>query len=311
MTCVVELEQSVTSGGDGATPKKRVWRIWWDDQHQRTDCLPAPPERANRIVHCIHCETVGSGLIYHEEDNLLASLKPLADYKQGSFTLIRDPKVFGHSFGGLSQNEKSIDSLIARMGVKKAQAGVVEGPFGEMWELRWPTDDPGVSFAITADPNRGFEITSIESKGKDFRESIRADLKRWGEVWYPERITFEQWFGDKRQRLEEVVIKSATFNQLIPPETFTLAGIKMLPGHPIRVNGNLRIEQVDEGKIGPLESNANSLGDPTPPPSAAPVRVAEPGEWRVNPWLLAAGVALAVSAVALIVRRYLKRRPTP
>jgi hypothetical protein len=122
---------------------------------------------------------------------------------------------------------------------------------------------------------------------------------------------FEQWFGERRTDLEQVVIKSAVFNQPIPPETFTLAGIKMLPKHPIQVGDETRSQKVVDGKILPMGSNANSTSDPVPPPSAAPVRVAEPGEWQMNPWLLAAAVVLALAAVVLLVFKFRQRRPAP
>lgn len=306
-SCVIELEQTSASGGSSSTPNKRTWRIWWDDKHQRTDYTPSTPEPSNRIVHCINCEKNGWGLVYHEEKNLLATLKPVADYEKGAFHLIRDPRLFGHSFGGLSQSDKGIQRLFAQQAPTVPKVTVIPGPDGDLWQIRWTYDDPDISFTITADPNRGFEVTAIESKGKDFRESLRTVLKRWDKTWYPERITFEQWFGDKRTAFEEVVIKSASFNQPIPPETFTLAGVKMLPGHPIRVDDKLRIEQVDDGKIGPLESDTH-LSDPTLPPSAAPVRVADPAEWHVNPWLLAAAGIIVVAAVVLLVHRFRTRR---
>ncbi len=307
-SCVIELEQSSASGGTPAASTNRTWRIWWDDKHQRTDCIPSLPEPTNRIVHCVNCEKDGWGVVYHEEKNLLATLKPLADYEKGSFHFIRDPKLFGHAFGGLSQSEK-LERLFAQRAPMVPKVTVVVGPDGDLWKLTWTYDEPDIWFTITADPNRGFEVTEIESMGKDFRESVRAVLKRWEKTWYPERITFEQWFGNKRTVFEEVVVKSATFNQPIPPETFTLAGLKMLPGHPIRVDSKLRIERVNDGKIGPHDSDT-PLSDPTPPPSAAPVRVAEPGEWRVNPWLLTAGAALAIAAIVLLVYKYRTRRLT-
>jgi hypothetical protein len=310
-SCAVELEQFSTPSGGSATPAKRTWRIWWDEKHQRTDYTPQSPATGSRGVYCVNCEKDGWGLKYTEEKNLLATLKPIAEFREeGGYHYIRDPKAVGHSFGGLFNTEKGIEAIFPQKSPPGARVDVVAGADGELWKLHLPYEDPNTSLTITADPNRGFEVTAMDFAGKGFKSSVRTVLKRWAGVWYPERLIFDLWTDGKRTDLEEVVVKSAVFNQPIPVETFTLAGIKMLPNHPIRVDNNPTVEYVRDGKVCPKESDAQ-IKEPLPPPGAMPVRVPEPGEWRLNPWLFVAAGLLILGAVALLVVKLRNQRPAP
>jgi len=105
---------------------------------------------------------------------------------------------------------------------------------------------------------------------------------------------------------EDVRIREASFNGLISDEVFSLAGIKMIPNHPIRVANRPTFQRLANGKLVALETI--SEGSPAKPP---PAPVVDPADRRLNPWLVAVCAVLALAAGFLIVKKIRARRATP
>lgn len=290
--------------------KSALRHIWWDTQHQRVDWFPTLSEYPEgsgvpvRMVQGINIEKIGYGLEYDEEVNLIARFKPMLNFEKNKFNFIVNPANFGHSFGGIWRDE-SFTRLITNF-------------FSEPTTITWDSnseskfiklsrlDNRGFVSELLIDPRKDYEVISILFKGENIRESTRSQLKNWDGHWYPEQITYEQWIDEKLTTKKEIRIQKAIFQQPIPPETFTLAGIKMLPRHAIRVDDKLRLMRVDDGKLVPFEDKVTT-SEPIPPPTTMPVRVPEPGEWRFNPWMLSIGVLLGILAVIIVILLFRSR----
>jgi hypothetical protein len=172
ISSVVELEQ--TGGGGGPALAKQTWRIWWDEKRQRADFIPDGQVSPSRVVNCSNCERDGWGIEHNEEQNLLAAFKPLKSFMKGDFHYLRDPRTFGHSFGGLYQSGKGITALFPQTPPNGVTVETVPSPTGDLLRVSWPTGHQQHRYTITADPNRGYEVTLLESQNGAIRETVRT-----------------------------------------------------------------------------------------------------------------------------------------
>lgn len=292
-------------------PSKSALRnIWWDADHQRVDRYPTLTEYPvgsgvpARMVQGINIEKPGYGIEYDEEANLIARFKPIQNF-ENKFNLIVNPINFGHSFGGIWRDEK-IDQLVSVFFAPPLEVSLLDSKHGQLLKVS-KIDKRGYSSEILVDPNKDYEIVSIQFKGDKVRESISSLIKNWDGHWYPEQIIYEQWYEDNLTTKKEIQVQKASFKKPIPYEIFTLAGIKMLPRHAIRVDDKLRLMRVDDGKLVPFEEKV-ATNEPIPPPATMPVRVPEEGEWRFNPWTLTTGVLLGVLAMIIVILIFRSRR---
>lgn len=138
--------------------------------------------------------------------------------------------------------------------------------------IRYDTDDTICEYVVA--PDKGHCVTRIGSRHKESKGHISdvvvSDVELFGSpgVWFPTTVTYTRVDDDRVTRSEVVRVLKATFNEEIPPDVFTLAGMNAPPGRTVVVNSGLEeltseVGTWDGSAIQPLQFAEDALGEPT------------------------------------------------
>lgn len=207
-----------------------------------------------------------------------------------------DPRLLGMyplSFPALSHHSKhSLDTVLGRTDRTDEKVSVERLSGRSVTHISRKVLSGQVLSELWIDPELNYSVVRMEVVASTF---CRAELlseydKPFGNVWFPNRITYRQYqLPDNQLTNEEVVtVKSAVFNQGVDQSLFTLAAFKPTLGEVVNKDG-VRLAWNGKGLIPAYGREALAL--------ASPSRF---GRW---PWF-AAALLMALAAFFLL-RRWL------
>lgn len=281
------------------------YTFWMDGKRLRTDVVRSSgPDAGVRVTTCENCEREGWGVLYHEKPGQAASFLPLARFSKLELTDAIDPRKIGLDASPIRVlRQARLDQVVGR--TDRTAPEIRSEKYGgkDCWVIRFAINPPDHKTQVAAwiSPAEGNSVVRIELtqpvEGTPSRWVVSSEVTTWppAKVWYPRTVKFEEYRGDKLVQHETADVTEASLNQPIPAETFTLAGIQMKADTYVRQPSDGESGFWRDGKID--TSNKSVFKDTTPP---APVGSSES---KVNYWLVAVCVVLALAAVIVVILR--------
>ncbi len=307
----LRIERNKYEGGVVKQTTRMTATIWVSGTKIRADVIRDGGTFAGfRTVDCLNCDKDGWGIRANDKPQIASSVFRLGPDISGELSNVIDPRIIGYiptSYETLRNYR--LDTAVGRPDrdepVMKSER--LEGL--DCWAIRW-TNKNGARMGVWICPSQGYNVVRIEARSPAVSktegvQSVSSELRQVhpSGIWFPRRVIYEGRSGSELYEREVIDVTEVQLNGAIPPESFTLEGIKLRRGAYIS-SGD------DPKKNGFWDPATQIITPPTPPANllqaskaATPV---EDGSRSTNYWLVAAcvGLSLAAIAVILIQRRH-------
>lgn len=159
-------------------------------------------------------------------------------------------------------------------------------------------------------PEFDFGVVRMEkthdADGKRISSWSESEFRRWGraELWYPAKLVSEADVDGKPYVRESTVVSDLTLNEPLPANTFRLAGLGFPDGTAVADyrSGRLNLVTIEGTELAPYVEKSRLSELPDKPTPIDPPR---------RRWLYAAGVGLALAALALLAYSFFRARGRP
>ena len=287
---------------------------WLDGEKLRADHVNHNPTTGSasgrREVECRNCQRTGYNLYYRVADRAVSTLTPAAQDHLFPLEATFDPRLLGFSpneFGLLRKGR--LDGLVGSPARKNTRTKAVTVDGSPCVVVRFDLPSGAVQHAIWLDPARGHHPVRFEAHIPDQRggpallgTAVITPQPVGDGMWFPKRIEVTGAVGGEVTTRETADILTVEVNRPIPPEVFTLGGIRVAENAFFTVVGDRdRVQVWRGGKLVPYSqvvAEAEAAGTAVQP---VPVPLDQPVTGRPWGWYLAAGAFLAV-AVGLVLR---------
>jgi len=170
----------------------------------------------------------------------------------------------------------------------------------EQWKAVSVLTGAGSTITTWIDPNKGPSVTRIVAAGALGQDELQITYSQYGSrrVWYPSKVSFQQWEGDKLIAHEETVTASADFDSDIPDSIFRLRDLGLRQGRKVLVDG-----------VRPCYWNGEQLVDQLRPSLPVATPAIQNRESGLRPLYMALSAIFSLAMLVLIYRYVRRSRP--
>ncbi len=303
----LRLESNVYESGAIKESTRSTATIWQSGTKIRADVIRDGGTFAGfRTVDCLNCDKDGWGIRANDKPQMATTVFRLG----GTGAELRDaidPRLLGYSprsFAAL--RDARLDGTVGRPDRDEPVVTSERLNGLDCWVIRW-TNTNGARVSVWVCPSQGDNVFRVEvrSPSEQKPEHVQAVFTELSQsqpsgLWFPKRVIYEDRPGGDLRRREVVDITELHLNEAIPPETFTLDGIKLRLGAYIS-------DQSERKRSGFWDPATQTITPPSPPASLfQPSKPATPVDISSRPtnyWLVAASAGCAVAAITIVLLR--------
>lgn len=304
----LRIESNVYESGAVKESTQRTATIWMSGTKIRADVTRDGGTFAGfRTVDCLNCDTDGWGIRANDKPPMATTVFRLNAPGASELRDAIDPRLIGYAPRSFARLKGArLDGTVGRPDRDEPIVTTERLNGLDCRVLRW-TNKNGARVGVWVCPAQGYNVLRIEARSPagqkpEHVQSVSSELSQSqpSGLWFPRRVVYEDRPGGELREREVVDITEVQLNEAIPPETFTLDGIKLRAGAYIANQG-------DRKKSGFWDPATQTITPPSPPPGllqvANPATPVETGSRPTNYWLVAASVGCAVAAIAVILVR--------
>jgi hypothetical protein len=301
----LKLSQATYLKESGPPDRERRTRIWFDGKKLRNDIELRynADQPFHREIHGHHCEREGYLLFYSQEPPapgtaLAMSFQKIEPATDPLSCPVIDPRLLGLAVCSSPDLAQSHFEEWVRPPNRRPPSIRKTTLNGKDLLLIEYTLLNGVLVRTWVAPEWGPSIVRMEAEdvvdGKQMLDSTVCDYADPppGRYWYPKSCTYQRMIDGKLANKEVAQVEIVSLNQPIPPEAFTLAGMGIAKGTPIK--GLPTADKAD----GPRFWNGETILTQQMPRIPADLPGASTG-WR-RPFLLGGSLFLALIAGLLV-----------